>query len=111
MIDAIEFGKENLPDFDGSLFGDGLLLRGRCAPDFLLDEFASEWSAAMPASGFFAITVRKARAEASGVRRPPTANTRSASAGRTPTGPIGTPPTWWRSELERNSPREREELE
>ncbi len=32
-----------------------------------------------------------------GVRRPPTASTRSAPGSATRTGPSGTPPTWWRS--------------
>ena len=32
-----------------------------------------------------------------GVRRPPTASTRSGSARQTPTGRIGTPSTWWPS--------------
>ena len=42
-----------------------------------------------------------------GARRPLTASTRSASARRIRTGPIGTPSTWWRSKLGRNCRRER----
>ncbi len=37
-----------------------------------------------------------------GVRRPPTASTRSAPASATRTGPTGTPSIWWRSRPARN---------
>ena len=46
-------------------------------------------------------------ASAFGVRRPPTASTRSASAQPTRTGPTGTPRTWWRSRPGRSCRRER----
>ena len=42
-----------------------------------------------------------------GVRRPPTASTRSAPASETRTGPTGTPRTWWRSRRARNCRCER----
>ena len=42
-----------------------------------------------------------------GARRPRTANTRSAPARPTRTGPTGTPPTWWRSRPGRSCRHER----
>jgi catechol 2,3-dioxygenase-like lactoylglutathione lyase family enzyme len=42
-----------------------------------------------------------------GVRRPPTASTRSASASAIRTGPTGTPRTWWRSRPGRSCRHER----
>jgi hypothetical protein len=42
-----------------------------------------------------------------GVRRPPTASTRSAPGSATRTGPTGTPSTWWRSTPGRSCRRER----
>ena len=41
-----------------------------------------------------------------GVRRPPTASTRSAPASATRTGPTGTPRTWWRSRPGRSCRRD-----
>ena len=40
---------------------------------------------------------KRSRRARFGVRRPPTASTRSAPERTTRTGPTGTPPTWWRS--------------
>ena len=55
---------------------------------------------AVPRPGGRRHDVRRPRAtwrRRSGVRRPPTASTRSAPGSATRTGPTGTPRTWWRS--------------